>query len=200
MHERKAIMAEKSDAFLALPGGLGTLEEIFEVWTWRQLGFHRKPVGFLNADGFWTPLLKALDTIAADGFLAQGTRMTVLPGLRVLVLNASRISARGRTWPITGSARTSWQSQHARWAECAGTSGRRTIRPARACSVVSLSAGLGLLRWAGLGGEGGVVGNAEQAAFDAVADGVADVLGRGQQPVGELLRCRGDGAARAPHR
>ncbi|MFC5834173.1 TIGR00730 family Rossman fold protein [Nonomuraea insulae] len=70
MHQRKAIMAEKADAFLALPGGLGTLEEIFEVWTWRQLGFHHKPVGFLNAGGFWSPLLNALDAIAASGFLS----------------------------------------------------------------------------------------------------------------------------------
>ncbi|WP_433442202.1 TIGR00730 family Rossman fold protein [Nonomuraea sp. CA-141351] len=70
MHQRKAIMAEKADAFLALPGGLGTLEEIFEVWTWRQLRFHRKPVGFLNAGGFWSPLLNALDSIAASGFLS----------------------------------------------------------------------------------------------------------------------------------
>ncbi|WP_182898931.1 TIGR00730 family Rossman fold protein [Microbispora sp. H10830] len=70
MHERKAMMAEKADAFLALPGGLGTLEEIFEVWTWRQLGFHRKPVGFLNANGFWSPLLRALDAIVAGGFLS----------------------------------------------------------------------------------------------------------------------------------
>ncbi|WP_433445456.1 TIGR00730 family Rossman fold protein [Nonomuraea sp. CA-141351] len=70
MHQRKAIMAEKADAFLALPGGLGTLEEIFEVWTWRQLGFHRKPVGFLNANGFWSPLLNALNAIVAGGFLS----------------------------------------------------------------------------------------------------------------------------------
>ncbi|MEW9552026.1 TIGR00730 family Rossman fold protein [Nonomuraea sp. NPDC050783] len=78
MHERKAIMADKSDAFLALPGGLGTLEEIFEVWTWRRLGFHRKPVGFLNAGGFWTPLLAALDTIAADGFLSPAAMRDVV--------------------------------------------------------------------------------------------------------------------------
>ena len=64
MHERKALMAERADAFVALPGGLGTLEEIFEVWSWRQLGFHAKPIGFLNAGGFWTPLLGALRGIA----------------------------------------------------------------------------------------------------------------------------------------
>ena len=73
MHERKAIMADHADAFLALPGGLGTLEEIFEVWTWRHLGFHRKPVGFLNAERFWQPLLDTLNGIASAGFLSAAT-------------------------------------------------------------------------------------------------------------------------------
>ncbi|MFN8196027.1 MAG: TIGR00730 family Rossman fold protein [Nocardioidaceae bacterium] len=71
MHERKAMMAQRADAFLALPGGLGTLEEIFEVWTWRAVGFHDKPVGFLDAHGFWTPLLDALRGIGTAGFLAD---------------------------------------------------------------------------------------------------------------------------------
>lgn len=69
MHERKAIMAEHADAFLALPGGLGTLEEIFEVWTWRQLGFHDKPVGFLNHGGFWNGLLDALRDLRTAGLV-----------------------------------------------------------------------------------------------------------------------------------
>ncbi len=72
MHERKALMADRADAFLALPGGLGTLEEIFEVWTWLQLGFHAKPVGFLNLYGFWTPLLDALGGLSAGGFIRPG--------------------------------------------------------------------------------------------------------------------------------
>jgi uncharacterized protein (TIGR00730 family) len=80
MHERKAMMADRVDAFLALPGGLGTLEEIFEVWTWRQLGFHHKPVGFLNADGFWTPLLETLHGIAAAGFLSTEALDDVVVG------------------------------------------------------------------------------------------------------------------------
>ena len=80
MHERKAMMADRVDAFLALPGGLGTLEEIFEVWTWRQLGFHHKPVGFLNADGFWTPLLDTLHGIAAAGFLSADALDDVVVG------------------------------------------------------------------------------------------------------------------------
>ena len=57
MHERKHMMAERADAFLALPGGIGTLEEFFEVWTWRQLGYHNKPVGLLNLAGYYDSLL-----------------------------------------------------------------------------------------------------------------------------------------------
>ena len=71
MHERKALMAQRADAFLALPGGLGTLEEIFEVWTWRVLGYHDKPVGFLDAHGFWQPLLAALDGLVGAGFVGR---------------------------------------------------------------------------------------------------------------------------------
>lgn len=70
MHERKALMADLTSAFLALPGGMGTLEEIFEVWTWRQIGLLDKPVGFLDADGFWTPLLDSLRGIADAGFMS----------------------------------------------------------------------------------------------------------------------------------
>ena len=71
MHERKAMMARYADAFLCLPGGLGTLEEIFEVWSWRQIGFNDDPVCFLNVDGFWTPLLAALDGPVAAGFIRR---------------------------------------------------------------------------------------------------------------------------------
>jgi uncharacterized protein (TIGR00730 family) len=80
MHERKALMSQKADAFLALPGGLGTLEEIFEVWTWRQLGFHGKPVGFLNRNEFWTPLLGAMHGIVAAGFLSAAAMEDVVVG------------------------------------------------------------------------------------------------------------------------
>lgn len=69
MHERKAMMASLSDAFVALPGGLGTLEEIFEVWTWAQLGIHAKPVAFLDVGGFYTPLLEFLDRGVDAGFI-----------------------------------------------------------------------------------------------------------------------------------
>jgi uncharacterized protein (TIGR00730 family) len=69
MHERKALMASLSDAFVALPGGLGTLEELFEVWTWAQLGIHRKPLGFLDTLGFYAPLLSFLDSAVDAGFI-----------------------------------------------------------------------------------------------------------------------------------
>ena len=69
MHERKARMAELSDFFVALPGGLGTLEELAEVLTWLQLGFHLKPVGVLNMDGFYDPLLRLLDHMRDEEFL-----------------------------------------------------------------------------------------------------------------------------------
>lgn len=69
MHERKAMMAELSDGFLALPGGLGTLEELFEVWTWGQLGLHRKPYGLLDVAGFFQPLLAFLDHQVAERFV-----------------------------------------------------------------------------------------------------------------------------------
>lgn len=73
MHERKALMADLTSAFLALPGGMGTLEEVFEVWTWRQIGLLDKPVGFLDADGFWTPLLDSLRGIADAGFMSEAS-------------------------------------------------------------------------------------------------------------------------------
>ena len=69
MHERKAMLAELSDGFLAMPGGLGTLEELFEIWTWGQLGLHRKPYGALNVNGYFTPLLEFLDHAVAEQFI-----------------------------------------------------------------------------------------------------------------------------------
>lgn len=69
MHERKRMMADRSDAFVALPGGIGTLEEFFEVWTWRQLGYHNKPIGLLNHDGYYDPLLTFLESCVAQRFM-----------------------------------------------------------------------------------------------------------------------------------
>lgn len=69
MHERKALMAELSDGFIAMPGGLGTLEELFEMFTWLQLGFHHKPLGLLNIDGYYDHLLSFLDHAVGAGFM-----------------------------------------------------------------------------------------------------------------------------------
>jgi uncharacterized protein (TIGR00730 family) len=69
MHQRKQMMAERSDAFLALPGGIGTFEELFEVWTWRQLGYHDKPVGLLNTEGYYDTLLRFLQESVDRGFV-----------------------------------------------------------------------------------------------------------------------------------
>lgn len=69
MHERKSMMAERADAFLALPGGLGTFEEFFEAWTWRVLEFHRKPVALLDLEGYYAPLLAFLRQSVANGFM-----------------------------------------------------------------------------------------------------------------------------------
>ncbi|MDP3535321.1 TIGR00730 family Rossman fold protein [Halomonas sp. M1] len=74
MHERKATMAANADAFIALPGGIGTFEELFEIWTWGYLGLHDKPMGLLDTEGFYAPLLTFLDNTVSHGFLAQTTR------------------------------------------------------------------------------------------------------------------------------
>jgi uncharacterized protein (TIGR00730 family) len=71
MHDRKRMMAESADAFLALPGGIGTFEEFFEVWAWRQLGFHDKPVGLLNIDGYYDGLLKFLASTVEQQFMSD---------------------------------------------------------------------------------------------------------------------------------
>lgn len=74
MHERKAAMAELADAFLALPGGMGTFDELFEILTWAQLGIHRKPIGLLNADGYFNPLIHMVDHAVQEGFVAPAHR------------------------------------------------------------------------------------------------------------------------------
>ena len=80
MHERKALMAELSDAFVALPGGIGTLEELIEVYTWSQLGLHRKPVALLNVDGYYDALVAFLDHAVDEAFLPPATRSTLVVG------------------------------------------------------------------------------------------------------------------------
>ena len=71
MHQRKTLMAERSDAFLALPGGIGTFEELFEVWTWRQLGYHDKPLALHNVAGYYDALVRFLDDCRAQGFMER---------------------------------------------------------------------------------------------------------------------------------
>lgn len=78
MHERKALMAELSDGFVALPGGIGTFEELFEVWTWAQLGYHAKPCALLNVNGFYDGLIAFLDGVAARRFLKHAHRAMLI--------------------------------------------------------------------------------------------------------------------------
>lgn len=78
MHERKALMAELADGFIALPGGVGTLEELFEVWTWVHLGLHRKPCALLDVAGFYSGLARFLDHVDGEGFLRAGVRDMLL--------------------------------------------------------------------------------------------------------------------------
>jgi len=80
MHERKALMADLSDAFLALPGGFGTLDEFCEVLTWAQLGLHQKPCALLNVEGFFDPLLALFENAVREGFLAGAHRSLVRTG------------------------------------------------------------------------------------------------------------------------
>ncbi len=74
MHERKTLMAELADGFIALPGGIGTFEELFEIWTWAQLGFHHKPCGLLNVAGYYDHLIQFLDHVQAEQFVKKPTR------------------------------------------------------------------------------------------------------------------------------
>ena len=78
MHARKALMAELSDAFIAMPGGYGTIEELFEVITWAQLGLHAKPIGLLNVAGFFDPLVQLVDHAVAEGFIKAGHRELIV--------------------------------------------------------------------------------------------------------------------------
>jgi uncharacterized protein (TIGR00730 family) len=78
MHERKALMAELADGFIAMPGGIGTFEELFEVWTWAQLGYHNKPCGLLDVNGFYRGMAGFIDHVVAEGFLKPAQREMLL--------------------------------------------------------------------------------------------------------------------------
>ena len=96
MHERKQLMAERSDAFVALPGGIGTFEELFEVWTWRQLGYHDKPVGLLNVAGYYDRLLAFIDDTERQGFVppAQSALLQVDTDAAALLARLSVLAGR----------------------------------------------------------------------------------------------------------
>jgi uncharacterized protein (TIGR00730 family) len=83
MSERKLLMGDLADAFLALPGGIGTMDELFEAWTWTQLGLHRKPCALLNLDGYYDPLIAFLDHAVAEGFLEPRYRAALLVATRL---------------------------------------------------------------------------------------------------------------------
>jgi hypothetical protein len=102
MHERKMLMADLSDAFVVLPGGIGTLEEIVEMLSWSQLGLHRKPMGLLDTDGFWQPLTALLDHMTAEKFVGLDHRKLLLsaPDAEELLgaMAAWEAPAVGRRW------------------------------------------------------------------------------------------------------
>ncbi|APW40695.1 Rossman fold protein, TIGR00730 family [Rhodoferax koreense] len=99
MHQRKAMMAERADAFLALPGGIGTMEEFFEVWTWRQLGYHDKPVGLLNTAGFYDSLLAFLNSAVSSGFMNDWQMDLVTSGVDTPALLQQLVQSAGTTSP-----------------------------------------------------------------------------------------------------
>ena len=95
MHERKRLMAERADAFLAMPGGIGTFEEFFEVWTWRQLGYHDKPVGLLNIQGYYDKLLAFLSTSVQQGFMNAEQMQLIRSGTNTELLLQSLVTEAG---------------------------------------------------------------------------------------------------------
>lgn len=102
MHERKQLMFQKADAFIALPGGIGTLEEAVEMMTWAQLGQHRKPVVLANINGFWSPLLELLDHMRAQGYIRPETEVPYLIAKQVgeIIPMLEQALARG---PVPGT-------------------------------------------------------------------------------------------------
>lgn len=103
MHERKAKMTELCDAFVALPGGIGTLDELFEAWTWNALGYHAQPFCLLNVNGFWDGLAGFMDHVVDSGFLSDARRAQLLkadsPAAAIDLLDAAvESAAQGVTW------------------------------------------------------------------------------------------------------
>lgn len=106
MHERKKLMFQKSDAFVALPGGIGTLEEVVEMMTWAQLGQHRKPVLLANINGFWSPLLELLDHMRKEAFIRpeQEVPYIVAEGIGTIIPKLQEIYAALNNGPILADA------------------------------------------------------------------------------------------------
>lgn len=103
MHERKAKMTDLADAFLALPGGIGTLDELFEAWSWNALGYHKKPLCLLNVDGYWDAMIEFIDHATSSGFLSAGRRAQLLvassPEQALELLDDAAAAARqGMVW------------------------------------------------------------------------------------------------------
>jgi uncharacterized protein (TIGR00730 family) len=101
MHERKRLMADRADAFLALPGGIGTFEEFFEAWTWRQLGYHDKPTALLNVAGYYDGLIDFLNASVGTGFMGQAQMDLIQVGTEVSELLPRLVQAAG----LSGQAR-----------------------------------------------------------------------------------------------
>ena len=103
MHERKARMTDLADAFLALPGGIGTLDELFEAWSWNALGYHAKPFCLLNVEGFWDGLIEFIDHATESGFLSEQRRAQLLVAQRPedalkLLDEAAAAATQGMVW------------------------------------------------------------------------------------------------------
>ena len=103
MHERKALMTDLADGFLALPGGIGTLDELFEAWSWNALGYHKKPLCLLNVAGFWDGLIQFIDHATASGFLSKRRRKQLWvadsPDEALKLLDeAAATAAQGMVW------------------------------------------------------------------------------------------------------
>jgi uncharacterized protein (TIGR00730 family) len=99
MHDRKQMMAQKADAFVALPGGIGTFEEFFEVWTWQQLGYHNKPIGLLNTQQYYEPMLNFLDSAVKKEFMGKWQMDLIQTSSDLAILLPNLIQAAGL--PIT---------------------------------------------------------------------------------------------------
>ena len=99
MHERKAMMTELTDAFVAIPGGIGTLDELFEAWSWNALGYHAKPFALLNVSGFWDGMIAFLDTVMTSGFMSPARRGQLLVAETIPDAIDGLDAAIGRTEP-----------------------------------------------------------------------------------------------------